>query len=89
MFVDDRLVDEFPERLGRLKFGRVGRQEDEADAFGNVEVRRPMPTGVVYQENDDAVSACAGLFCESAQQFLEIGLGDAGVNVPEAFSCRR
>ena len=53
MFVDDGLIDEFPERLGRLKFRRVGRQVDEADAVGNIEVCRSTPAGVVDQQDDD------------------------------------
>ncbi len=38
--VDDRLVDMDPERLGRLKLGAVGWQENEADALGHGERRR-------------------------------------------------
>jgi len=81
MFVDDRLVDEFPQRLGGLKLGRVGRQEDETDALGDFEVGRPMPAGVVDQQNNDAVASGPGLLGESVQQFLKVGLGYAGVDV--------
>jgi hypothetical protein len=48
-----------------------------------------MPAGVVDQENNDAVASRPGLLCEDVQQFLEVGLGYAGVNIPEAFSRRR
>jgi hypothetical protein len=33
--VGDRLVEVDPQRLGWLEFGSIGRQVDEADAFGD------------------------------------------------------
>ena len=88
--VDDGFVDEFPERLGRLEFWRIGRQEDVPDAFWDLEVCWSMPTGVVEHENDDPLAACASFFGKQAQQRLEEGLGYAVRDVPEALTgCRR
>jgi hypothetical protein len=50
--VDERLVDIFPEMLGRLKLGAMGRLKDETDAIGNSQVFGSMPAGVVELKHD-------------------------------------
>ena len=59
-FVDDRLVDERPERFGGLKLWRVSWQEDQADAFGDRQIRFAVPAGIVEDKNDDAIASGAG-----------------------------
>ena len=36
VFVDDRLVEDFPEMLGGLKFGRIGGQEEKTNSVRNL-----------------------------------------------------
>ena len=55
MLIGQRLVDHGPEMLGRLEFRRIGRQELEADAVGNLKVLGDMPAGAVEDEHDDLV----------------------------------
>lgn len=52
--VCDGFVEERPQAFGRLELGAVGRQVDQPDAIGNVEVLRAVPAGVVEREHDDA-----------------------------------
>ena len=59
--VDDRLVDQGPEMLGRLQLRAVGRQEHQADPLGDGQALRSVPAGVVQHEDDVAFSAGAGL----------------------------
>src|SRR3954451_7628087 len=48
--IDDRLIHQRPEMLGGLEFGRVGRQEDEADPIGDGQAFGSMPAGIVEHE---------------------------------------
>ena len=84
--VGDRLVDVDPERFGGLQLGGIGRQIDEADAFGNRQARRGVPAGAVEDEEDDAVAAGAGLAGEEREGVGEELLVDAGADVPEALA---
>ena len=59
VLVDDGFVDVGPEGFGGLQLGRVGRQEDEADAFGDGE-RLGVPAGAVEDEDDDPVASGSG-----------------------------
>lgn len=77
MAVDDGLVDMGPESFGGLQFGGVGRQEDEADAFGDGE-RLGVPAGAVEDEDDDPVASGARLAGEEREGVLEELLVDAG-----------
>jgi hypothetical protein len=78
--VGDRLVEVDPQRLGRLEFGGIGRQVDEADAFGNGKSGQAVPAGVIEHEEDDAVPARAGLLGEEREDAIARGalLGAAG-----------
>ncbi len=84
--VDDRLVEVDPERLDRLELGGVGRQVNEADPRGYGETRRAVPAGVVEHEEDDAVRSGACLPGEECEDVLEVLLGDAGGEIPEALA---
>jgi hypothetical protein len=84
--VDDRLVEVDPQRLGGLELGGVGRQVDEAEALGDGETGRAVPAGVVEHEHDDAVPPGACLSGEEREDVLEVLLGDAGGEIPEALA---
>ena len=48
-----------PEPLDRIEFGRVGRQEDQAQVFGHDEIAGRMPARLVHQHNVmRAATAC-------------------------------
>ena len=85
VLVDDGFVDVGPEGFGGLQLRRVGRQEDEADAFGDGE-RLGVPAGAVEDEDDDPVASGAGLAGEEREGVLEELLVDAGREVPEALA---
>ena len=85
VLVDDGFVDVGPEGFGRLQLGGVGRQEDEADAFGDGE-RLGVPAGAVEDEDDDPVASGTGLAGEEREGVLEELLVDAGGEVPEALA---
>ena len=72
--VDDGLVDQRPEVLGRLELGGVGRQVDEADAVGDGEARFGVPAGAVEHQEDDAVAPGAGLRAKAASIISKSGL---------------
>lgn len=83
--VDDWLVDVAPQGLGWLQLRRVGRQMNEADALGD-RARRAVPARAVKDEDDDAVTAGAGLAGEQREGVLEQFLVDAGREIPEALA---
>ena len=85
VLVDDRLVHVDPEGFGRLQLGRIGRQEDEADALRDGE-RFGMPAGAVEDEDDDPVAAGPRLAREEGEGVLEELLVDAGRKIPEALA---
>jgi len=86
VLVDDGLVHDLPEVLCGLKLWGVGWEKEQAESLGNREVALGMPAGVVEDENDNAVSAGAGLLSEGRQQSLEERFRDPAGHVPEAFS---
>lgn len=86
VLIDNRLIDGFPEMLGGLKLRRIGRQEEKPYPFGNPEIALAMPTGVIENEDNDAVGTCAGLFGERRQHGFEKRLRNAVGNIPEAFA---
>ena len=83
MPIDDGLIHQRPEMLGRLEFGRVGRQVDEADPVGDGQVLGSMPTRIVEHEDDAALAARAGLAGEAGEQFGEEGLREAAAEIPD------
>src|SRR5215207_5618168 len=66
MPVDDRLVHQWPEMLGGLEFGRVGRQKDQADPVGDGQALGAMPAGVV-EHKDDAARAVSASWLSRAE----------------------
>ena len=89
VLVDDGFVDERPQRFGRLKFGRIGRQKDEADAIGHVQARLSMPAGVVENEHDGSVDTGSSLSREGFEQRGEEWLRHAVVHIPKSLAARR
>src|SRR3954470_18135509 len=89
MPIDDRLIHQGPEMLGRLEFGGIGWQEDEADPIGDGQAFGSMPAGVVEHEEDAALAARAGLTGEEGEQFGEEGLGEAAAEIPERLAAGR
>ncbi len=87
--IDDRLVHQGPEVLGRLEFGGIGRQEDQADPVRNREAFGSMPAGVVEHEDDAALAACPGLAGEAGEQFGKEGLGEAAAEIPDGLAAGR
>src|SRR3954452_14489403 len=77
MPIGDRLIHQRPEMLGRLEFGGIGCQEDQADPLGDGQAFGSMPAGVVEQEDDAAVAAGAGLAREGGEHLGKEGLGEA------------
>ena len=59
--VDNGLVDDRPQTLGRLQVRRVGRQIDEANAVRHGQVRFAVPAGIVEHQQDGALTPGAGL----------------------------
>jgi hypothetical protein len=89
MAIGDRLIHQRPEMLRGLEFGRVGRQEDEADPIGDGQVLGSMPAGIVEHEDDAALAAGAGLTGEEGEQFGEEGLGETAAEIPERLATGR
>ena len=89
MFIDDRFLDERPQRFGWLQFGRVGRQEDQSQAVWDMEPRFAMPTGVVENEHDGSINAGFGLACKGFEQRRKERLRHAVVHIPKCFAARR
>lgn len=89
VFVDERLVDQRPQVLGGLQLGTIGRLVDQADTVWNGQVFRPVPAGIIEDENDDALAAGTGLAREGFEQFGKERLVDAIRQVPDRFSARR
>ena len=81
--IDDWLIHQGPEVLGRLEFGGIGRQEDQADPIGDGLAFESMPAGVVEHEDDAALAACPGLARKGGQQCGEEGFGEAAAEIPD------
>jgi len=88
VFVDERFVDQLPQRLGRLQFRRVRRKKNQPHAFGNIQARFTMPACIVEHENDGSITSRAGLAREGFEQRLEERLRDAVMHIPESLACR-
>ena len=55
--VRERLIQNGPEVLSRLKLGRVAGQVDEPDPIRHSQVGRGVPAGVVEREHEDALAS--------------------------------
>lgn len=87
--VDGRFVDERPEVFGRLQFGRVGRQVDEADALGHRKLWSSVPSGAVEHQHDDAVTPGACRAREVREQLFKERLVDAVRQIPDGLTAGR
>jgi hypothetical protein len=87
--IDDWLVHQGPEVLGGLEFGRIGRQEDEADPIRDDQAFGSMPASVVEHEDDAARAPCTSLAGEGGEQFGEEGLGEAAAEIPDSLAAGR
>ncbi len=83
VLVDDRLADKRPKGFGGLQLRGVGRQIDEANAIGDFEIGRPMPSRIVEHKEDDAAQACLGFAREGLKQGLKKFLRHTVGNIPE------
>ena len=86
VLVDDGLVDQRPQRFGRLHLRGVGGLEDEAQTVRHGEGRLAVPAGVVEREDDAPLAPGAGFLGEQPQQRLEERLGHPVRDIPEAFA---
>lgn len=87
--VDDRFVDEGPQPFGGLKLRRVWRQEDEPHPVRDRKACFAMPSSVIEDENDAALSSGADGFGEIGEQFLEEWFADAIGQTPDRLPVRR
>ncbi len=72
MTVGDRFAGQRPETFGWLEFRGVGGQDVQLDAFGNLKVRRDVPSGTVDDEQHGLVGTGAE-FCEGSKDGAEQG----------------
>ena len=84
--VGERLIQDRPEVLSRLQFGRVPGQVDEPDPIRHDQVGRGVPAGVVEPEHDKALPSRPGLARKQRQQRGEERLGDPVRHVPEGLA---
>jgi len=69
--VGERFIDELPEVLGRLQFGAVRRLEHEADAIGQAQVLRAVPTRLVELDHRALLVADADRLGEVGEHGLK------------------
>jgi hypothetical protein len=65
--IGDPLVGERPQALTGLQFGRIGRQEEQMDAFGHHQFFAGMPAGLIEDQQDALRRACADSLGELCQ----------------------
>ena len=80
--IDERLVDEGPQMLGRLQLGTVGRLEHELYAVRHDKVLGSMPAGIVELQHDALLGASADRLGEVGEHQLEVDLADVVGDVP-------
>src|SRR5215217_6982548 len=73
--VRERLIQNRPEMLGRLKLRGVPGQVDQPDPVRNSQVGRGVPAGGVEPEHDDALASRPDLARKQRQQRSEERLG--------------
>ncbi len=78
MLVDQRRVGEWPQVLGRLQFGRVGRQKEQVDVLGHAEADAGMPAGPVEYEHDLLGRTGPCLTCDLRELDFKDGDADGG-----------
>ena len=65
--VGDALVGEWPQALTGLQVGRIGRQEEQMDAFGYHELLAAMPASLIEHQQHPLGGACADSLGEVRQ----------------------
>src|SRR5215213_935744 len=88
VLVGERLIQNRPEVLGRLKLGRVRGQVGEPEALRHDQVRLSVPAGAVEPEHDDAIPSRPGLTGKQGQEPCEERLGHPVRHVPEHLARR-
>ena len=66
--VSERLIEDGPEVLSRLQFGRVPGQVDELDPIWDGQVRFGVPAGVIESEHDEVLASRPDLTGKQRQQ---------------------
>ena len=84
--VDEWLIQNRPEVLSRLQFGRVPGQIDEPDPIRDNQVRLGVPTSVVEPEHDEALASRSSLTRKERQQRGKERLGDPVRYIPEGLA---
>ncbi len=74
VLVGERLIENRPEVLSRLKLGRVRGQVGEPEALRHDQVRFGVPAGAVEPEHDDAIPSGPGLTGKQGQEPAKNGL---------------
>src|SRR6185312_16129458 len=80
--VGEWLIEDGPEVLSRLQFGRVWGQVEGPDPVRNCQVRCAVPAGVVELQHDDPLASRPGLTRKQRQQRGKERLRDAVRDVP-------
>src|SRR3954470_17941498 len=86
VLVGERLIQNRPEVLSRLKLGRVRGQVGEPDAIRHSQGRRGGPAGAVEPKHDDAIPSRPGLTGKQGQEPCEERLGHPVRDVPEGLA---
>src|SRR3954466_15904866 len=86
VLVGERLIQNRPEVLSRLKVGRVRGQVGEPDALRHDQVRFGVPAGAVEPEHDDAIPSRPGLTGKQRQEPCEERLGHPLRDVPKGLA---
>lgn len=82
MSVDQWFIGQWPQVLGRLQLGRIGRQEEQVQTFWNGERLTGMPAGAVEHQHNLLVSARSYGLREMLQgQGKDVGI-DGGQEQP-------
>jgi hypothetical protein len=72
--VREQLIQDGPEVLGGLQFGRVSGQVDEPEPIRHGQVGRGVPAGVVEPEHDEAIPSRPASRANSARSAAKNGL---------------
>ena len=80
------LVGERPEMLGRLQLGRVGGQDEEMEALGDLDLVAGMPAGSIQHQEDPFLWSCVHIPGKSGQHLPEEGRLDGGQEPPLGLS---
>src|SRR3954463_1190863 len=84
--VGERLIEDGPEVLSRLKLGRVWGQVDGPDPIRHSQVGRGVPAGAVDPEHEDAIPSRPGLTRKQGQQRRKERLGHPVRDGPEGLA---